>query len=102
MAKYYLKIFFLFITIAVISFTIIKLNSVDMEDKTQKNPNLNSVQSKENPNIKKQSDHFIIQNQLEENFVRDFYRYECKSIKRYGTTYQDPMYRIDGKNYFEN
>jgi hypothetical protein len=35
-------------------------------------------------------------NILGDNFVRDFYRYNCKSVTRYGSTHSDPMYRIDG------
>jgi hypothetical protein len=35
-------------------------------------------------------------NILGDNFVRDFYRYNCKSITRYGSTHADPNYRIDG------
>ena len=37
-----------------------------------------------------------LHNRLGDNFVRDFYRYECKSIKRYGSIYPDPAYRLDG------
>ena len=35
-------------------------------------------------------------NILGDTFVRDFYRYNCKSVTRYGSSHSDPMYRIDG------
>jgi len=37
-------------------------------------------------------------NVLGDTFVRDFYRYKCKSMKKYGSSDSDPMYRIDGND----
>jgi hypothetical protein len=37
-------------------------------------------------------------NVLGDTFVRDFYRYKCKSVKKYGSSDTDPMYRVDGNN----
>ncbi len=35
-------------------------------------------------------------NKLGENYITDFLKYKCKSIKRYGVDSADKMYRIDG------
>ena len=37
------------------------------------------------------------QKPLGENITRDFYQYECKSMKRYGSYHPDPFFRIDGE-----
>jgi hypothetical protein len=45
---------------------------------------------------REREDVFPEDNVLGKYFVRDFHRYNCKSSTRYGSSYKDPMYRIDG------
>ena len=87
MEKFYFKIAILISIVLVILFSLYKINFSGMRKFSQEistifhNPAYN----------------FSEQNLLGENFIRDFYRYECKSIKRFGSSHSDPMYRIDGK-----
>ena len=52
--------------------------------------------SKEEVFTELKANSYGIQKPLVQNFTRDFYKYECKSLKRYGSYHPDPFFRIDG------
>ena len=63
------------------------------ENKMVSNTQLEIFQKNFNDNINQQ-------NRLGDNFVRDFLRYECKNMKRYGGGLGDIKYRRQDGNLF--
>ena len=112
MTKSNSQIYFLIILIGIILFTIYKFNEFNRTKIIQEISKISKSEPKKENNkelelknkmpqkkekIENKAYIFEEQNRLGENFIRDFYRYECKSMKRYGSNNSDPMYRIDGK-----
>ena len=61
------------------------------------NPQLGGNELNEEKIFQKANYDFNQQNRLGDNFVRDFKRYECKKMKRYGGGLDDKKYnRQDG------
>ena len=93
MEKSYFKIAILISIVVMIVFSLYKFNFSGMRKFSHEISTIFQQQA----SVHNPAYNFLEQNLLGENFIRDFYRYECKSIKRFGSSHSDSMYRMDGK-----
>jgi hypothetical protein len=88
--------FLLLISIAVLEYFLVANIYSSKSDEKKSNTVDTAIKINEKSLINEKEPFDIIHSRLGENYVEDFLKYECLSKVRYGGTYHDLNYRIEG------